>query len=119
MKKFIRVMKALSDPNRVAILKVLEVKELCVCEITGILGLAQSTVSKHLKILEDADLVESTREGAWVNYQLCQAPENKYAQVLAKNLKGWLNDDLKITAAQTLADKADRTTICATNDIRR
>jgi ArsR family transcriptional regulator len=57
MKAFIRVMKALSDPNRVKIMKMLEAKELCVCEITAILGLAQSTVSKHLKILEDADLV--------------------------------------------------------------
>ena len=57
MRSFIRVMKALSDPNRVKIIKLLENNELCVCEIHSLLGLAQSTVSKHLKILEEADLV--------------------------------------------------------------
>ena len=49
MKTFIRVMKALSDPNRVRVVKLLQNGELCVCEIKEILGLAQSTVSKHMK----------------------------------------------------------------------
>ncbi len=52
MKDFIRVMKALSDPNRVRIVKLLQLKELCVCEFQELLGLAQSTVSKHLKVLK-------------------------------------------------------------------
>ena len=56
MKKFIKVMKALSDPNRVKMVKLLQHKEMCVCEIQAALGLAQSTVSKHLKILEEAGL---------------------------------------------------------------
>ena len=73
VRTFIRVMKALSDPNRVKIMKMLEAKELCVCEITALLGLAQSTVSKHLKMLEDAGLVASWRDGAWVNYRLAAA----------------------------------------------
>ena len=47
MKSFTRVMKAMSDPNRVRVIKLLQIKELCVCEIQALLGLAQSTVSKH------------------------------------------------------------------------
>ena len=49
MKEFIKVMKALSDPNRVKLLKLLQKREMCVCEIQAALGIAQPTVSKHLK----------------------------------------------------------------------
>ncbi|MDD5533195.1 MAG: metalloregulator ArsR/SmtB family transcription factor, partial [Syntrophales bacterium] len=52
MKDFLRVAKALSDPSRLKILKMLQRKELCVCELQAHLGIAQPTVSKHLKILE-------------------------------------------------------------------
>ncbi|MBU4121695.1 MAG: metalloregulator ArsR/SmtB family transcription factor, partial [Proteobacteria bacterium] len=57
MKEFIKVMKALSDPNRVKLIKMLQKRTMCVCEIQAALGIAQPTVSKHLKILEDAGLV--------------------------------------------------------------
>jgi len=58
MKGFIKVTKALSDPNRVKMVKMLQKKEMCVCEIQAALEIAQPTVSKHLKILEEAGLVE-------------------------------------------------------------
>ncbi len=61
MKDFVDVMKALSDPNRVRIVKMLQHKTLCVCEIQAILQIAQPSVSKHLKILENAGLVESKK----------------------------------------------------------
>jgi len=57
MKSFIKVMKALSDPNRVKIVKLLQQKIMCVCELKAALGIAQPSVSKHLKILEDAKTV--------------------------------------------------------------
>ncbi len=57
MKKFIKVMKALSDPNRVKIVKMLRHKVMCVCEMQAVLGIAQPTVSKHLKALEEAGLI--------------------------------------------------------------
>ena len=113
MKPFIRVMKALSDPNRVKIIKMLGAKELCVCEITAILGLAQPTVSKHLKILEDADLVESCRDGAWVNYTLTENFENQYSEVLQKHLKAWLNEVPQIQEVLSQVDSVDRQRICA------
>jgi ArsR family transcriptional regulator len=68
MKDFIKVMKALSDPNRVKIVKMLQHKLMCVCELQEALQIAQSSVSKHLKILEEAGLVDYKKDGLWVNY---------------------------------------------------
>jgi DNA-binding transcriptional ArsR family regulator len=65
MDEFIRVMKALSDPNRVKLLKMLQEREMCVCELQAALRLAQPTVSKHLKILEEAGLVNRKKDGLW------------------------------------------------------
>ena len=70
MKIFLKVMKALSDPNRVKIIKLLEQKKMCVCELQGAIGIAQPTVSKHLRILEEAGLVDYQKDGLWVNYYL-------------------------------------------------
>ncbi|GAB4336921.1 MAG: hypothetical protein Kow0089_07650 [Desulfobulbaceae bacterium] len=96
MKEFIRVMKALSDPGRVKIVKMLEKREMCVCELTAALGLAQPTVSKHLRLLEDAGLVASRKEGSWVNYRLDRDGGSPYAAVLLREMGGWLNNDPEI-----------------------
>ena len=93
MKEFIRVMKAVSDPTRVKILKILEKRMMCVCELQTALGAAQSTTSKHLKILEDAGLVDSFKDGLWVNYTLADGRESPYAASLLGNLRHWLNDE--------------------------
>ncbi len=93
MKQFIQVMKALSDPNRVAVLKILEQGELCVCEIQHLLELAQPTVSKHMKILEEAGLVNRRRQGTWILYSLADGEESMYAEAMLAQLKGWLQND--------------------------
>jgi ArsR family transcriptional regulator len=93
MKYFIKVMKALSDPNRVKIIKMLQEKSLCVCELQSALMIAQPTVSKHLKILEEADLVNSQKEGLWVNYYLCDGKDSPYVASLLGSLKHWLDED--------------------------
>ena len=90
MKDFIRVMKALSDPTRVRILKMLQGGEFCVCEVTDALKLAQSTVSKHLRLLEQAGLLTFRKSGQWVYYKLSNGSESPYAAVLLGNLKHWL-----------------------------
>ncbi|MFC1798904.1 ArsR/SmtB family transcription factor [Thermodesulfobacteriota bacterium] len=93
MKTFVRIMKALSDPNRVKMLKLLEQKTMCVCELQGALGISQPSVSKHLKILEEAGLVRSRKEGLWVNYYLSNGKSSPYAASLLGNLRHWLDDD--------------------------
>jgi len=96
VKAFLKVMKAVSDPTRVKILKMLEKREMCVCEIQTALGTAQSTASKHLKILEDAGLVNSRKEGLWVNYLLADGRQSPYAANLLGNLRHWLNEEPEI-----------------------
>jgi len=77
MKEFIEITKALSDENRVRALIALSGRELCVCQIIKLLGLAPSTVSKHLQILRQARLVESRKDGRWIYYRLAgkEGPE--------------------------------------------
>jgi ArsR family transcriptional regulator, arsenate/arsenite/antimonite-responsive transcriptional repressor len=96
MKPFIKVMKALSDPNRVKIIKMLQQRVLCVCELKAALNIAQPTVSKHLKLLEDAGLVESDKDGLWVNYRLADGNSSPYAATTLGNLRHWLNEDTQV-----------------------
>jgi ArsR family transcriptional regulator len=70
MQKAKNIFRALSDINRLRIIKMLEVKPLCVCEITKILGIAASTASSHLSILRDARLIGARKDGRWVEYYL-------------------------------------------------
>ena len=95
MKKFTRLMKALSDPNRVKIVKMLGRRHMCVCELQAALGVAQPTVSNHLKVLEDAGLVESAKEGQWVNYSLVR-DGGEQARALLGLLESWLEDDPEV-----------------------
>ncbi|MFO7971769.1 MAG: metalloregulator ArsR/SmtB family transcription factor [Desulfobacterales bacterium] len=67
---FMAITRALSDQNRVRTLMALKDNELCVCQIIELLGLAPSTVSKHMSILANARLVESRQEGRWRYYRL-------------------------------------------------
>lgn len=72
LKKMEKGFKALGDRNRLRIINMLKDRALCVCEITYILKLSQSTVSGHLRILKEAGIVEDTKDGLWVEYSLCQ-----------------------------------------------
>lgn len=115
MKNFIHVMKALSDPGRVKIVKMLEQKNhLCVCEIQAVLGLAQPTISKHLKQLEQAEIVESFKDKQWVNYRLVKKSENKYANKIVKIIKNWLNDTPEVIELNKKLPMINRADICAT-----
>jgi DNA-binding transcriptional ArsR family regulator len=62
--------KALADETRIKILKLLEVREMCVCEIMVALDLTQPTASHHLGLLENAGLIKGRKEGKWVFYSL-------------------------------------------------
>jgi len=70
MDEIITIAKALSDSNRVRTLLALRKGELCVCRIIELLGLAPSTVSKHMTVLKHAGLVESRKEERWIYYRL-------------------------------------------------
>jgi ArsR family transcriptional regulator len=66
--------KALADPSRLRITVLLSRGELCVCDLTAVLGLPQSTISRHMGKLKSAGLVTDRRAGKWVHYQLTTDP---------------------------------------------
>ena len=111
LKTYLKVMKALADGTRVKIIKMLQVREMCVCELRAVLNLAQPSVSKHLKILEEAGLVERRKDGPWVNYRLPDEHESLYASQLQVILRQWLCDDPEIQHLMRQAGTVDRCTI--------
>ncbi len=112
MKRFIKVTKALSDPNRVKIVKMLQHKTMCVCEIQAALGVAQPTVSKHLKILEEAGLVNYEKDGLWVNYYLSDGNTSPYVASLLGNLRHWLEDEPEVMRLKKELPMINREEIC-------
>ena len=91
LKSAARIAKALADPQRMRILQMLRPGERCVCQIVEVLALAPSTVSKHLSLLEAADLLASRKTGRWIYYRL---PEET-AQDSLHPLLAWLDDALR------------------------
>jgi ArsR family transcriptional regulator len=77
-----QLLKALADPIRLQVIEALGHGERCVCELTEELGVAQSKLSFHLKVLREAGLLADRQSGRWVYYQL--QPE------ALESLRGWL-----------------------------
>ena len=108
MREVIGISRALSDPNRVRTLAALRKRELCVCQIVELLGLAPSTVSKHMSILTQAGLVESRREGRWIYYRRA----DRGISATARGALMWL-DDTGLDADALHTDGARLATILA------
>jgi arsenate reductase/ArsR family transcriptional regulator len=87
------VMKAVADPTRVRILKILEGGEICVCQVIAVIALGQSTISKHLFLLRAAGLIKDRRDKKWIHYSLDGKSGNPYAGTVLRNIRKWLNDD--------------------------
>jgi DNA-binding transcriptional ArsR family regulator len=97
MREFMAVTKALSDPTRVRILLALRRRELCVCQITDLFGLAPSTVSKHLFLLHHASLIQSRKSERWVYYRL----PDKTTPVTVREALDWVSKSLAGTDEAT------------------
>lgn len=112
MEKLIKIFKALSDKNRLRIVKMLQQKQLCVCEITAILGLATSTVSKHLSILKEVEIISDTKSGKWVDYHLNRNGKNIYWISLLPLISYWLDNDEQIRLDMKELNNVSRDEIC-------
>ena len=64
------ICKALGDENRVQIIKMLTAGELCACRILDAFNITQPTLSHHMKILTECNLVNSRKEGKWTYYSI-------------------------------------------------
>jgi DNA-binding transcriptional ArsR family regulator len=112
MRQHLKIFKALGDRSRLRIMKMLEVKAMCVCEITDVLNLAPSTVSKHLSLLHEADLIEDRKEGKWVNYSLPGKGRIPLVTEMLKLIHFSLEEDSQIQADRKRAKMTDRVKIC-------
>ena len=108
----VRVFKALSDPSRLRIVKMLGERELCLCEVREVLGLSTSTVSKHLTILRDANLILDAKVGKWVNFRLNPKSENSVARAALGVIHKEFLDDAVIREDARRLRNIDRQKIC-------
>ncbi|MCR3883642.1 metalloregulator ArsR/SmtB family transcription factor [Methanotrichaceae archaeon M04Ac] len=83
----VEVLKAVADPCRLRIIKLLKEGELCVCEIMAALDRRQSSTSHHLSVLKEAGLVRERKDGKWSYYRIADGAVMemlKQAEVLKK-----------------------------------
>lgn len=111
MKDLEKLLKVLADKNRIRILKLLQKKPMCVCELAFILGITQPSVSRHLKKLKGVQLIAKEQDSFWTNYYLAQS-DNLYAASLLKNLHIWLSQDTTIQKDLKKAKTANREKLC-------
>jgi len=99
MRDFLNLTKALADENRVRLLLALRGGELCACQLTELLQLAPSTVSKHLFLLKNAGLLEARKHGRWIFFTLAR----ESAPVAVREAIDWVKKSLGRSAV-ALAD---------------
>ncbi len=75
--------KAISDETRLRILKLLEQRELCVCDIVAALDMIQPKVSFHLGVLKEAGLIKDRKQGKWIHYSIDESDMFKRFLVLS------------------------------------
>lgn len=90
MDRVAHIARALSDPGRLRLLMAVSDRERCVCQLIDVLGLAPSTVSKHMSILHEAGLVRRRKDGRWAYYRL---PSRDAPPAVRRALK-WARDAL-------------------------
>lgn len=72
LRKQSRLLKALANETRLKMLRLLSIREMCVCELTIALNLTQPTASHHLNILQNVGLIKDRKEGKWVFYSVAE-----------------------------------------------
>ena len=111
MKRLSQICDMLSDKNRLRILKLLEQKPLCVCELTHVLGIRQPSVSRHLRKLKETGLIDSQQDGLWSEYFINRKGD-EYTRMLLGLLSGWINNDPVIMEDSKKVKQACREILC-------
>jgi DNA-binding transcriptional ArsR family regulator len=113
MHEVLSITKALSDETRVRALLSLKDGELCVCQIIQVLGLAPSTVSRHMNLLQQARLVECRKRGKWRFYRLAEGK----GRPAARRALAWVLAELRDNP--TIAQDTRRIRKIRTQDLGR
>ncbi|HHN66285.1 MAG TPA: ArsR family transcriptional regulator [Nitrospirae bacterium] len=115
MKKVAELFKVLSDVNRLRLLMVLDRKELCVCQLMGIVGLSQPLVSRNLSILSRMGFLEERKEGKLKFYRIKKDMTDEKRAIM-ELLRSALSDDdvylQDIEAVQDCTEFQKRTGRC-------
>lgn len=101
-----KIFKAFCDENRLQILDMLKSGEKCACKLVDELNISQSTLSHHMKILCDAEIVKGRKDGKWVHYSL----DEDGAKRAEEMLKSMLTAD--VTGETDKADETDEVCKC-------
>jgi len=107
------IFKSLSDPTRLRILKILQLRPLCVCEIQDVLGLTASTISEHLSVLRENGLVISEKKGKIVCNRLNFYAETESVPAVISMLSCLMTEDMTIKSDIVKAKKTDCRVILA------
>ncbi|MFO7928063.1 MAG: metalloregulator ArsR/SmtB family transcription factor [Candidatus Humimicrobiaceae bacterium] len=111
MERLSQICNMLADKNRLRILKLLEYKPMCVCELTHIIGIRQPSISRHLRKLKEANLIDSRQDGQWHEYFINRRGD-EYSRILMGNLSGWINEDSIIVEDIKRAGQTCRESLC-------
>ncbi len=104
----VRLLEACADSNRLRILKCLQVRPACVCELVQALQVPQPRVSRHLRTLRDAGLVVDSRDAQWVEYSLAPREKDSDVEALWTLIDGGLESDPQIVADRKGLETATR-----------
>jgi len=100
MRELLAITKALADENRLRTVGLLRQDELCLCQIVEVFGLASSSVSRHMSILQQARLVESRKEGRWAYFRLADDDAPQLVHEVLEIILASLSNDKRAKADQ-------------------
>ena len=81
------VLKAVADPHRLRILEILSPEIRCNCHLQDQMDIAPNLLSYHLKVLREAGLIEGTRRGRWIDYEIAPGAADVIAAALPERLR--------------------------------
>ena len=91
MDELAQIFKIFSDKNRLRILSLLFNRKMCVCELAFVLGVTQPSISRHLKKMKKAGIIQDEKDGFWTNYILCC--NDSKTKIILDYLKNWVLRD--------------------------
>jgi ArsR family transcriptional regulator, arsenate/arsenite/antimonite-responsive transcriptional repressor len=108
LEKAVELLQAVADVNRLRMLKCLQVRSACVCEIVQATGIPQPRVSRHLGILRNAGLVRTSRDGQWVQCACVGDEASPQVKALLDFVVSWVEDSAEVALDRQRLNKATR-----------
>lgn len=104
-----KILKVLADKNRLRILMLLAERKMCVCELSHIIGIAGPSISRHIKKIQDAEIICGEKDGLWTNYYICN---NETFNPLFKSVAESLKYDEQVLDDKKKIPNLDRECLC-------